>query len=62
VIMFAPRDNTRLLTIGVEDNTVRIWDVAHFLKANNDKGPVLSLDELRKQARTRLPIRGSDHR
>ena len=62
VIMFAPHDNTRLLTIGVEDNTVRIWDLAHFLKVSNDQGPVLSLDELRKQARTRLPIRGSDHR
>jgi len=57
VVMFAPHDSGPLLTIGAKDNTVRVWDIAHFLKVASGKSPEPSLDELRKQARP--PAAGS---
>lgn len=39
---FAPGDDSRILTIGVEDNTVRVWDVS----APGMRSPSLALSEL----------------
>lgn len=58
--MFAPDDDTRILTIGRDDHTVRVWDIASWVDNSNLATPTLaSVPELLELARQRRPVRGS---
>jgi WD40 repeat protein len=58
VVTFAPNDSSRILTIGDDDQSVRIWDIPFAATSPLPQQP--SVDELLKRARAKLPIRGSD--
>jgi WD40 repeat protein len=61
VVMFAPNDSSRLLTIGDDDQSVRVWDVSPLTSNASQRPPTVpSFGELLRQAEARLPIRGSD--
>jgi WD40 repeat protein len=55
---FAPGDDARLLTIGVDDRTVRVWDVSAPGKRSRSLGLAgLSEDDLLDLARAKVPVR-----
>ncbi|MEJ2153830.1 MAG: TIR domain-containing protein [Desulfobacteraceae bacterium] len=60
VVGFAPGDSSKILTIGSEDHTVRIWDISSPAdRTASMKLGKLSPQELLDVARANLPIIGS---
>lgn len=58
---FAPGNSSRILTIGQEDNTVRVWDISSLRDRTGSLGIAeLSASELLDVARANLPIRGRE--
>ena len=54
---FAPGDDSRILTIGVEDNTVRVWDVsAPGIRRRSLALSKLSAAELLELAYASIPV------